>query len=105
VLGGPVRMSSLLVSVSSIMELIEDSVDPGVAIGVHWGTRSALAVAMSHFPELEIELDLFGSRHKTDPTEDQVDALWTQTRQALESLAALIPPSVAHGSPDDMGEE
>jgi hypothetical protein len=98
-------MSSLLVSVSSIMELIEDSVDAMVAARVHWGTRLALAVAMSHFPELEVELDLFGSGHKADPMEDQVEALWTQTHQALESLVALIPPSVGHGSLDDMGEE
>jgi hypothetical protein len=44
-----------------------------------------LTAALSHFHEL--------------------GALWTQTRQALESLALSIPPSVAHDSPDDIAKE
>jgi hypothetical protein len=64
-----------------------------------------LAAAISHFPELEAELELLGSGHNTDPTEDQVDVLWTWTCQASKLLAAFIPPKVARGTPDDMGDE
>jgi hypothetical protein len=64
-----------------------------------------LVAAVSHFLELEAELELLGSGRNVDLKEDQVDALWTQTRQASEPLVAFIPPSVAHGSPDDMGEQ
>jgi hypothetical protein len=76
-----------------------------VANRVCWGTQSVLVAAVSHFLELEAELELLGSGRNVDLKEDQVDALWTQTRQASESLVAFIPPSVAHGSPDDMGEQ
>jgi propanediol utilization protein len=65
----------------------------------------ALITALSHFLELETELELLGSGRNVHLTEGQLDALWTQTRQALESLALGIPPSVAHDSPDDIGEE
>jgi hypothetical protein len=64
-----------------------------------------LVAVVSHFLELEAELELLGSGRNVDLKEDQVDALWTQTRQASESLVVFIPPSVAHGSPDDMGEQ
>jgi hypothetical protein len=105
VLGGLARTSSLAVSLSSATELIEDRVDAMGVNGVYLGTRSMLAAIMLHFPELGAELELLGYGCNMDPTEDQVDAIWTQTCQALESLAVFIPPSVEHGSPDDMGEE
>jgi hypothetical protein len=95
-------MSSLAASLSLAVELIEDSVDATVAYRVRWGTRSALAVALLHFSELETELELLGSSHNADLTEDQVDALWTQARQASESLSSFIPLSVARDSPDGM---
>jgi hypothetical protein len=60
-----------------------------------------LAATVSHFPEIE----LLGSRCNTNLTEDQVDTLWTQTCQASKSLTVFIPPSIARGSLDDMGEE
>jgi hypothetical protein len=97
--------SSLAAVLSSAVELIKDRADVMTANGIRWGTWSVLATALLHFPELETELELFGSRRNTDLMEDQVDALWTQTRQASELLVSFIPPSVAHGSPDGMGEE
>jgi hypothetical protein len=36
--------------------------------------------------------------------EDQVDAVWTQVHQAMDSLVWFIPSLVAHGSPDRAGE-
>jgi hypothetical protein len=64
-----------------------------------------LVATLSHFPEFETELELLQSGRNADLTEDQVDALWTQARQASESLASFIPSLVACGSPDSMGEE
>jgi hypothetical protein len=63
-----------------------------------------LATALSHILELETELELLGSGHNTNPTEDQVDALLTQMRQASKSLVSFIPLLVAHSSPDGMVE-
>jgi hypothetical protein len=67
--------SSQAVSLSSAVELIEDQVDGAAANGVRWGTQSVLAAAVSHFPKLEAELVLLGSRHNAYLIEDQVDAL------------------------------
>jgi hypothetical protein len=69
------------------------------------GGQLALITAFSHFPELETEEELLASRHNADLIEGQLDALWTQTRQASESLVLSIPPSVARDSPDDIGKE
>jgi hypothetical protein len=63
-----------------------------------------LATALSHILELETELELHGSGHNTNPTEDQVDALLTQMRQASKSLVSFIPLLVAHNSPDGVVE-
>jgi hypothetical protein len=75
VLKGPDGTSSLMVSLSSVVELIEDRVDTAAANGVRWGTRPVLAAALSHFLELGAELELLGSGCNADLTEDQVDAL------------------------------
>jgi hypothetical protein len=64
-----------------------------------------LAAIVFHFPELEAELELLGSEHNADLAEDQVDALWTWMRQPSKLLAAFVPPAVARGSPNDMGDE
>jgi hypothetical protein len=42
----------------STADLIEDCVDAAATNGVHWG--GVLTVALSHFPELEPELDSLG---------------------------------------------
>jgi hypothetical protein len=60
---------------------------------------------MSHFPELGTELELLGYGLNADLIEDQVNALWTQARQASDSLLSFVPPSVVHGSPDGAREE
>jgi hypothetical protein len=105
VLGGPAGTSSQVASLSSTAQLIEDCVDITTANGVYWGTRSALAATLSHFLKMEGELELLGSRRNMDLTEDQADALWSHTCHASELLAVFIPPSVAHDSPHNMGEE
>jgi hypothetical protein len=60
---------------------------------------------LSHFPELETKLELLGFRRNANLIEGQLDALWTETHRASESLALSIPSSVARDSPDDTGEE
>jgi hypothetical protein len=105
VLEGPSRMSSLATSLSSVTKLIENRINTAATNWFCWGTRSTLATALLHFPEIETELELLGSGRNADLMEDQVDALWTQACQASESLALFIPQLVAHGSRDGMGEE
>jgi hypothetical protein len=56
-------------------ELLEGWVDVTAANEVHWGTWSVLVTALSHFLELEAELELLGSGNNMTLTEDQVDSL------------------------------
>jgi hypothetical protein len=74
------RTCSLATALSSVVELLGGHIDTATANGVHWCTRSALTVALSHFPELGTEHELLGSRRNADLMKDQVDALWTQAR-------------------------
>jgi prophage DNA circulation protein len=97
VLGGPTGMSSLVASLSSAAELIKGCINIVAANLVHWGTGSVLASTLSHFLQLETELELLGRRHKADLMKDQVDALWTKTHRALESLVSCIILMIAHG--------
>jgi hypothetical protein len=97
--------SSLATSLSSVVKLIEDRIDVVAANGVHWGTRSALATNLSHFPELRTELELLGSGLNADQIEGQVNALWTQKHEASDSLVSFVPLSVARGFPDGAGGE
>jgi hypothetical protein len=90
--------SSLVASLSSVVELLEGYIDATPANGVRWGTWSVLAATLSHFSELGLEL--LGSGRSADLTEDQVDALWTQVHPALDLLASHVPSSVACGPPD-----
>jgi hypothetical protein len=62
----------------------------------------ALVAALLHFLELEPELELLGSGHNVNLTEDQADAHWAQVRAASDWLALHVPPSVAHSPPDGM---
>jgi hypothetical protein len=75
VLERPNETSSLVASLSSVVELIEDCIDSAVINGVRWGTRSVLAAALLHFLELGTELELLGSGHNVDLMVGQVDAL------------------------------
>jgi hypothetical protein len=63
----------------------------------------AQIATLSHFLELLTELELLGFRHNVDLTEGQLDALWTQTCWASESLVLGIPSLVSRDSPDDTG--
>jgi hypothetical protein len=65
------------------------------------GTRAALVVTLSHFSELEVDLDLLGSGQNNDLSEKHVDTLWNQVRSAVESHTVGIPSATAHTSPDD----
>jgi hypothetical protein len=96
--------SSLAASLSIVAEFLEGQVDATTANGVHWGTRLALDAALSHFPELEAELELLGSRRNVALMEDRVDALWILACQASNLLSSYALPSVARSLPDDVGE-
>jgi hypothetical protein len=58
VLDGDDGPSSLAASLSTAVKLLEGRVDVVAANRVHWGTRSALVVTVSHIPELETKLEL-----------------------------------------------
>jgi hypothetical protein len=62
---------SLVVALSLTANLIEDHVDAVATNGVHSGARLALTAILSHFPELEPELELLGSEYNADLTEAQ----------------------------------
>jgi hypothetical protein len=68
---GPVGTSSLVVSLSSATELIEDHIDMAATNGVRWGTKSALVAVISHF----LELELLESGRNANLTEDHVVTL------------------------------
>jgi hypothetical protein len=63
-----------------------------------------LVATLSHFLELKSELELHGFGQNADLTDDQADALWPLESAASDSLAALVPSSIAHDPPDDAGE-
>jgi hypothetical protein len=88
---------------STVAELLKGRFDTMTTKGVHWGTRSALITTLSHFLELEVELELLGSGHNATLTEDQVDALWLLAHQISDLLALHVLPLVARGPPDGAG--
>jgi hypothetical protein len=90
----------MVVSLSSVAQLLKGCIDVAAANGICLGTRSALATALSHFSKLGIELKLLGSGCSTDLAVGQVDALWTQVRPALDLLALYIPPLVTYIPPN-----
>jgi hypothetical protein len=98
------RSSSLVASLSVVVELLEGWVDTVATNGVHWGARSVLVAALSHFPELKTELGLLGSRRNVNLTEDEADALWARVSVASFLLASNVPSLVASGPRDGAGE-
>jgi hypothetical protein len=66
------------------------------------GARSTLVAILSHFLELEIELELLESRRGADLSDDQADVLWPLVSMASDSLVSLVPSSLACDSPDNM---
>jgi hypothetical protein len=67
--------------------------------------RLALTTILSHFHEVEVELDLLGSGDNAGLLCDKMETLWTRTHRALESLSSQVPPSTAPSPPDHAGEE
>jgi hypothetical protein len=63
-----------------------------------------LVAALSHFPELETELELLMSGRNADLIGDQAYALWTWVHAASDLLASHVSPSVARSPPDSVGE-
>jgi hypothetical protein len=101
VLGDVDILSLLAASLSMVVEMLEAQIDIAGANGVRYGTRSALVATLSHFLELQTELELLRSGRIVDLTEDQADALSPLMSAASDSLASLIPSSVARDPPND----
>jgi hypothetical protein len=95
--------SSLVASMSTVVVLLEGQIDAMASNRVHWGSYSALVAAVSHFPELKSKLEVLGSGHNMDLTEDEANALWMRVRMALDSLVSYVPSSVACSPPDSAG--
>jgi hypothetical protein len=74
-LGGPTGTPSLEASLSLVAELIEGYVNTMASNVIHYRTWSTLTAALSHFPNLETELELLGSGRNADLMESQLDAL------------------------------
>jgi hypothetical protein len=98
------RSCSMAASISMVAELLKELVDAVASNGVRWGTRSTLVAALSHFPELEVELVLLGSGCNVVLMKDHVDALWNLAHPASDVLVSYILPSVSY-SPLDGAEE
>jgi hypothetical protein len=96
--------SSLAASLSTVVELLEGQINTMAANGVHWQTQSALVATLSHFSELETELELLGSGCNADLTDDHTDALMIWVRAASNLLATHVPPSVVRHPFDNVGE-
>jgi hypothetical protein len=90
------------VSLATVVEEVEKRINAVATNGVRWGALSALVAVLSHFPELETELELLRSGRGTDLSDDPVDALFPLVSVASDSLASIVPSSLAHDSLDDM---
>jgi prophage DNA circulation protein len=102
VLGVAGRSSSLVAPLATMVEEDEKWTNATTANGVRWRARSALVTVLSHFPELETEVELLGSGRGTDLSDDQSDALLLQVSVASDSLASLVSSSMADDSLGDM---
>jgi hypothetical protein len=96
--------SLLATSMSTVAERLEGQIDAPVANGVCSGSHSALVAIVSHFPELDADLEVLRSRHNTRLAENEVDVLWSQVRASTDSVASHVPPSIDH-KPLDSAEE
>jgi hypothetical protein len=63
-----------------------------------------MVAAVSHFPELDVDLEVLRSRRNAGLTEGEVDALWSRVHTTTDSLASHVPSSVARSPPDSEGE-
>jgi hypothetical protein len=96
--------SLMAASMSAVMEHLEGWIDVVAANGVRWGSCSTLVATVSHFPELDTDLEVLGSRHDAGLIEDDVNALCSWVCATADSLASHIPSSVAHNPLDSTGE-
>ena len=101
VLGASQGPSSLPAALESVADAVENRLDAAATNGVRWGTRSSLVVTLSHFPELEAELELLGSGRDAETSEAELDRLWEVTGPAAERLAGNVSASTARCPPDD----
>jgi hypothetical protein len=99
------EVPSQAAALSSTVDLIEGCVDVVATNEVHWGAQLALTTVFSHFPELELALELLGFGCNADLIKDEMEVFWTRTHWALESLSSRVPPLFAHSPPDSVGEE
>jgi hypothetical protein len=83
--------------------LLATSMSMAATNGVCWGYRSALVSVVSHFLELDADLEVHVYERNVGLTEDKVDALWSRVRAVTISLASHVPPSVARNPPDSAG--
>jgi hypothetical protein len=104
VLGDADGSSNKATSLPAVAELLVGRIDTVAAKEVHWGSRSMLVAAISHFPELDVDLKVLGSSRSVGLTEDEVDALWSLVRTAVDLLTSHVPSSVAHNPHDGVGK-
>jgi hypothetical protein len=69
------------------------------------GGRLALTAALSHFPELELELEFLGSGYNAYMMRDEMEVFWIRSHRASESRSSRVPPSIARNHLDNAGEE
>jgi hypothetical protein len=55
-----------------------------------------LITTLSHFPEMEAELELVGFGYNADLMSDEMEVPWTQTHWDSEFLSSRVPPSAPH---------
>jgi hypothetical protein len=89
VLGGVDGPSSLVTSMSVVAKLLGNQFD---------------ASTMSHFLELDADMEVLESGHSVGLTDDEVDALWSCVHPVVDSLASRVPSSVARNHSYGMGE-
>jgi hypothetical protein len=102
---GEVPPLAVELSPSQSPELAEARVDAEAINGDQWGPRLALTVTLSHFPKLEVELDLLGSSYNANRSSDEIETLWAWTYWASESLSLCVPPLVTRSPPDSVREK
>jgi hypothetical protein len=102
VLGDINELSSLVESQAEATEEAENWINTATVNGVRWGTQSTLVAVLSHFPKLEPKLELLGSGWDADLTDNWADALWPLVSTTTDSLASLIPSSLARDPPNNV---
>jgi hypothetical protein len=104
VLGGADGPSSLATSVPAVAELLGNHINAVATNGVRWGSRSVLVAVMSHFSELDTNLEVLGSSRSVGLIDDEIDALWSHVHATADSLVSHVPSSVACNPPNGAGE-